>query len=77
MENGRTRESTGTSLCVNAKASHLGEIRSSGKVEDVYVVKDVVSVEPAKNEEPRVGEERSMIPTWRRRPAKPRARLVL
>ena len=67
----------GTLLCVDAKACHLREIRSSGEVEDVYVVKDVVSVEPAKDEEPGVGQERSMITTWRRRSAEPRARLVL
>ncbi len=42
----------GTSLRVDAKAGHLGEICSSGEVEDVHVVKDVVSVEPAKDEEP-------------------------
>ena len=54
----------GISLCVNAKAGHLREIRSSGKVEDMYIVKDVVSIEPAKNEEPRVGEERSVIAPW-------------
>jgi hypothetical protein len=67
----------GTSLCVDAKAGHLGEIRGRGEVEDVHVIKNVVSVETAKNEEPRVSEERSMIATWRRRTAKPRARLVL
>jgi hypothetical protein len=35
----------------------LREIRCRGEVEHVHVVKDVVSVEPAKNEEPRVGDE--------------------
>ena len=68
---------TGTSLCVNAKAGHLGEIRSCGEVENVHVVKDVVSVEPPKDEESRVSEERSMITSWRRRTAEPRARLKL
>ena len=67
----------GTSLCVDAKASHLGEISGGGEVEDVHVVKDVVPIEPAKNEEPRISEERSMIATRCRCPAKPRARLVL
>ena len=73
---GKTGEH-GTLLCIDAKTSHLGEIRSSGEVEDVYVVKDVMSVEPTKDEEPRVGQERCVIATWRRRSAEPRARLVL
>ena len=33
-----------------------GEVRCGGEVEYVYVVKDVVSVEPAENEEPRISE---------------------
>jgi hypothetical protein len=40
------------SLCVNAETCDLGEIRCRGKVQHVHVVEDVVSVEPAKNEEP-------------------------
>lgn len=64
-------------MCVDTKAGHLGEIRSSGEIEDVHVVKHVVPIEPAKNKEPRVSEERSMITTRCGRPAKPRARFVL
>ena len=41
-------------LRIDTEARDLREVRCRGKVEDVYVVKDVVSVEPAKNEEPRV-----------------------
>ena len=67
----------GTSLCIDAKAGHLWEIRGSGEVEDMHVVKDVVSVEPPKDEEPRVSEERGMIATWSWRPTMPRTRLVL
>ena len=66
-----------SSLCINAKACDLREIRSRGEVQHVHVIKDVVSVEPAKNEEPRVGEERSMVTSWRRGPAESRPRLVL
>lgn len=66
-----------SSLCVNAKACDLREIRSRGEVQHVHVIKDVVSVEPAKNKEPRVGEERSMVTSWRRGPAEGRPRLIL
>ena len=66
-----------SSLCINAKACDLREIRSRGEVQHVDVIKDVVSVEPAKNEEPRVGEERSVVTSWRRGPAESRPRLVL
>ena len=41
-------------LRIDTEARDLREVRCRGEVEDVYVVKDVVSVEPAKNEEPRV-----------------------
>ena len=41
------------------------------------VVKDVVSVESAKNEEPRVGKERSMIAPWSWGSAEGRSGLVL
>lgn len=41
-----------SSLCVDAEACHLGEVCSRGEVQHVHVVKDVVSIEPAKNEEP-------------------------
>jgi hypothetical protein len=64
-------------LCVDAEACHLGEVRSSGEVEYVHVVKDVVSIEPAKNKESRVGEERGVITSRRRRLAKSWARLIL
>ena len=40
-----------SSLCVDAEACNLGEVCSRGEVQHVHVVKDVVSVEPAKNEE--------------------------
>jgi len=40
------------SLCVDAETCDLGEVRRGGEVKYVYFVKDVVSVEPAKNEEP-------------------------
>ena len=66
-----------SSLCVNAKACDLREIRSRGEVQHVHVIEDVVSVEPTKNEETRVGEERSMVTAWRRGPAESRSRLVL
>ena len=43
------------SLCVNAETCDLGEVRCGGEVEYMHVVIDVVSIEPAKEEEPRVG----------------------
>jgi len=39
------------SLCVDAETCDLGEVRRGGEVKYVYFVKDVVSVEPAKNEQ--------------------------
>jgi hypothetical protein len=41
-----------SSLCINAETCDLGEIRCGRKVEYMHVVKDVVSVEPPKQEEP-------------------------
>lgn len=64
-------------MCVDAEARDLREIRRCGEVEHVHVIKDVVPVEPAKDEEPRIGKERGVITPWRRRAAKRRARLVL
>jgi hypothetical protein len=53
-----------SSLRVNAEACHLGEIRCRGEVQYVHVVKDVVTVEPAEKEEPRVGEDGGVITSW-------------
>ena len=47
-------------MWVDAEACDLWEVRG-GEVEYVHVVKEVVSVEHAENEEPRIGEERGMI----------------
>jgi hypothetical protein len=65
------------SLCVDVKTCDLGEVRCGGEVEYVHIVKDVVSVEPAKEEESRIGYERGMITPRRRRLAEGRARLIL
>ena len=64
-------------MCVYAEACDLWEVRCSGEVEYVHVVKDVMSVEPAKKEEPRIGEERGMITPLRGGFAVCLARLIL
>ena len=64
-------------MCVDGEACDLREVRCGGEVEYVHVVKDVVSVEPAEKEEPRIGEERRMITPWRGRLSERRARLIL
>jgi|SRR6266850_5028577 len=55
----------------------LGEVRCGREVEYMHVVKDVVSVEPAKHEEPRVGQQRSVITSRRRHLTEGRAGLIL
>ena len=71
-------EGDGTSsLCVNAETCDLREVRRGSEVEYMHVVKDVMSVEPAKQEEPRVGQQRSVITSWRRCLTEGRARLIL
>ncbi len=67
----------GRSLRVNTETCDLGEIRCRRKVQDMHVVKDVVSVEPAKNEEPRVGEDRYVIASWGGGTAESRPWLIL
>ena len=64
-------------MCVDAEARDLREIRRRGEVEHVHVLKDVVSIIPAEDKEPRIGEERGVISSWRRRAAERRARLIL
>jgi len=65
------------SLCVDAEAGDLGEICCRGEVEHVHVVKNVVSVKPAKDEEPRICEERDMVSTRRGSASEGRPRLIL
>jgi hypothetical protein len=65
------------SLCVDAEAGDLREICCRGEVEHVHVVKNVVSVKPAKDEEPRICEERGMVSTLRRSASEGRPRLIL
>jgi hypothetical protein len=64
-------------LYVDGEACNLWEVRRGGEVEYVHVVKDVVSVEPAEEEEPRIGEERGVIAPWRGSLSERRARLIL
>ena len=71
----RDHDSWYLSLCVNAETCDLGEVRCGREVGYIHVVKDLVSVEPAKEEEPQVRQERSMM-TSRRRPAEGRAGLI-
>lgn len=64
-------------MCVDGEACDLWEVRGGGEVEYMHVIKDVVSVEPAEKEEPRIGEERGMITPWGGCLSERRARLIL
>ena len=71
------RERRLVSLRVDAEACDLWEVRCGGEVEYMHVVKDVMSVEPAEKEEPRIGEQRGMITPGCGRLSERRARLIL
>ena len=71
-------EGDGTSsLYVNAEHCDLEEVRRGSEVEYMHVVKGVISIEPAKQEERRVGQQRSVITSWRRHLTEGRAGLIL
>lgn len=67
--------SLGTLSYVDPETRYLGEVRGAGKVEDIHVVKDLVPIEPAEDEEPAVGKEGDVVPARRRRLPSRRPRL--
>ena len=62
---------------VDAETCDLRKVSCGGEVEYMHVVKDVVPVEPAKEEETRVGQERGVITPGRGGLAESRAGFVL
>lgn len=51
----------GGSLDVDAEAGDLREVRRAGEVEDMHVLKHLISVEAAEYEETAIGEARGVV----------------